>query len=198
MHGLHEGPFEIARSKKEMNILFLGRSDSKIYEYLLLVEDTVLFEDNPIKSEFIKQNRIDFLVSHGYWHIIKKDVLDLLPRKSINLHIALLPWNRGADPNLWSVIEETPPGVTIHYIDEGIDTGPIIAQKYVPFQPGDTLKTSYDRLQSEMYELFKREWPNIKQGQCTQVGSYHQMKDKKRIEHLLVRGWDTPVELLGK
>ncbi len=51
----------------------------------------------------------------------------------INLHISFLPWNRGAHPNFWSFYDDTPKGVTIHLIDEGIDTGAIIYQKEITF-----------------------------------------------------------------
>ncbi|MCL0081308.1 hypothetical protein M1N64_03665 [Peptococcaceae bacterium] len=49
--------------------------------------------------------------------------MDKFQGRAINLHISFLPWNRGADPNFWSFIENAPVGVSIHYLDEGIDTG---------------------------------------------------------------------------
>ena len=47
----------------------------------------------------------------------------------INLHISYLPYNRGSYPNYWSFKENTPNGVSIHHIDDGIDTGPVLVQK---------------------------------------------------------------------
>src|SRR4051812_27787613 len=64
----------------------------------------------------------DFLVSYGYRHIIGADILAQFPRRAVNLHISYLPWNRGSDPNLWSLLDGTPTGVTIHYLEAGIDT----------------------------------------------------------------------------
>eukprot|EP00392_Amoebophrya_sp_AT5.2_P019205 g19951.t1 len=67
------------------------------------------------------QHAFDYCVSYGYRHIIRTPVIEgMFDRKRIiNLHISYLPYNRGADPNLWSILERTPPGVTIHHIDEG-------------------------------------------------------------------------------
>ena len=55
-------------------------------------------------------------------------------KKIINLHIGYLPYNRGAHPNFWSFMDNTPTGVTIHEIDKNIDTGKIIYQKIVDFE----------------------------------------------------------------
>jgi len=147
----------------------------------------------------------DFIVSYGYRHIIKTDVLLKFYRKAINLHISLLPWNRGADPNFWGIFEDTPKGVTIHYIDEGLDTGDIIVQKEVELEINDTFRSSYERLSEEIEKLFLLNWENIKyqkikvKPQIKESGSFHYGKDKKPFEYLLHKGWDTPViELLGK
>src|SRR5690606_983365 len=76
----------------------------------------------------------DLLVSFGYRHILKD-----LSVPAVNIHISMLPWNRGADPNFWSWLDHTPKGVTVHLMDQGIDTGPIIAQREVAFGFGQTL-----------------------------------------------------------
>ena len=160
------------------------------------------FTADPLDPEAVRHGRPEFLVSHGYRHIIKPDVLALVPDRAINLHIAYLPWNRGADPNLWSWIEDTPKGVTIHYIDENVDTGDIIAQREVEFEHGETLASSYARLQAEMLRLFVEQWPLIRTGECERgpqqgAGSMHRLADRARVEHLLVAGWDTPVTALA-
>jgi methionyl-tRNA formyltransferase len=149
----------------------------------------------------IREWRPDSIISYGYRHIIKKDVLSILERPIINLHISYLPWNRGADPNFWSLLENTPRGVTIHYIDEGIDTGDIIAQEEVVFAPDDTLATSYRKLQETVQDLFKAHCQSILNGTVPCVpqkedGSFHRSKDKEAYAHLLIKGWDTPIAIL--
>ena len=148
-----------------MKILVLGAPNQKISGILREDGHHVLEKETPIDVQFLKEKKIDFAVSYGYRHIIKSNVLHHLKDRIINLHISYLPWNRGADPNLWSFLEDTPKGVTIHYVDEGIDTGDIIAQKEVVFEQGEqTLSTTYARLQDEMMLLFKSNWPLISSG----------------------------------
>lgn len=133
---------------------------------------------------------------------MKKDILDIFPDRAINLHISYLPWNRGADPNFWSFVDDTPKGVTIHYLDEGVDTGDIIVQEAIYFDVArETLTTSYDHLQFAIQELFKRNWQNIKSLKCQRkkqagAGSLHKVKDMLELSYLLTDGWNTPVSAL--
>src|SRR5687768_13309593 len=74
---------------------------------------------------------IDFVVSFGYRYIIPARYIDHYRGRMVNIHISLLPWNRGSDPNFWSWFDRTPKGVSIHAIDPGIDTGDVLAQREV-------------------------------------------------------------------
>ena len=160
-------------------------------------------EDPPLTVEYAKD--YDFLVSHGYRHIIKPEILALFPDKAINLHIGYLPWNRGVDPNLWSFLDDTPKGVTIHHIDEGIDTGDIIYQEKVDMEFTYSLRTAYERLQDALEDLFyyKPNKDSIFNGTAPRTpqsgkGSYHCAKDKEQYQHLLTDGWDTKIRDLIK
>ncbi len=182
-------------------VLFLGPSDSPLLHFLRDVEDHVVTTSERITPQFLDENKIELIVSYGYRHLIKKDVLDKLPSRVVNLHVSLLPWNRGADPNFWSLVEGTPKGVTIHYVDVGLDTGDIIVQKEVAFSEGETLKTSYHKLQAEIQHLFKQNWEEIRFGKCRRIkqqgeGTFHYAKDKEGLLKLLADGWDTPVSIL--
>ena len=157
----------------------------------------------PLDVDFLEEQGIDFAVSYRYRHILKKEVIEHLQGRIINLHISFLPWNRGADPNIWSFLEDTPKGISIHFIDEGLDTGDIIVQKTVKFDArGETLATTYKKLNKEILWLFAEQWPLIMSGKSerqAQVleGSYHRLRDKDRYLYLLAeKGWDTPVEKL--
>jgi len=187
-----------------MRVLLLGPSRPELMEFLLSFGDQVVNTEEPLTSNSKYLEDIDFIISYGYRHILKKEVLGKFYRKAINLHISLLPWNRGSDPNLWSFLEDTPKGVTIHYIDYGIDTGDILAQQEVEYQPDDTLRTSYQRLSKAIEDLFRQVWPEIRAGKRKSYpqpkgGSYHRTSDRAKFEHLLTKGWDTPVAvLIGK
>ncbi len=187
-----------------MKILLLSPYRENVIRFLELDENEVITteENISLSSEVIQG--IDFVISYGYRHILKEDLIRLFPNKIINIHISLLPWNRGSDPNLWSFLENTPKGVSIHYVNLGVDTGDILVQEEVLFTEDDTLKTSYYRLTATAFELFKKNWNDIKREKIaaksqTKNGSFHRLKDRKKYEYLLDRGWDTPVRnLIGK
>jgi methionyl-tRNA formyltransferase len=186
-----------------MKVLFLGPPDSLVLDFLKSSEGNVVQTMEPIDELFFDEHPVDLLVAHGYRHIIKPSVLDRFPRRAVNLHISYLPWNRGADPNLWSFIENTPKGVSIHYLDAGIDTGDIIAQRLVEFGAGETLRTTYGRLQAEIAQLFAEHWSRICAGtghaiKQTGTGSFHRVADHNKVARMLTKGWDTPIEHLEK
>jgi len=187
-----------------MTILLLGPPRDNLISRLESLGDNVITTEERLNSESGILDNVDFLVSYGYRYILKKDLLSRFQDKVINLHIAYLPWNRGADPNLWSVLEDTPKGVTIHYIDEGIDTGTIIVRRPVAMRSDDTLKTMYVRLSREIEGIFLDMWPSIKLGQCEGAaqehgGSYHRKRDRAKYASILTQGWNTPVnQIIGK
>ena len=76
----------------------------------------------------------------------------------VNLHNGFLPWNRGAHPNVWPIVDGSPAGVTLHQMDEGIDTGPILAQDWIPTDAHDTAETLYRRLDDAAFRLFTDHW----------------------------------------
>lgn len=177
-----------------MRVLFLGPPGSPILR-ILEQYDEVEQTMEPIKPA---GPRPGLIVSYGYTHILDSDVLDWVGGDAINLHISLLPWNRGCDPNLWSILESTPSGVSIHFMDAGIDTGDLIAQREVSFTGEDTLRRCYDRLQAEIQKLFGECWPDIRSGRSLRTpqprgGSFHLEADKDEFAHLLTQGWDTPI-----
>lgn len=188
-----------------MKVLILGPSPSPLTPIVRQSGHDVIETPEPIDARFITKNNVDFLISYGCRFIIRNDVLSLLPDRAINLHISFLPWNRGADPNLWSFLEDTPKGVTIHYLDEGLDTGDIISQVELHFnEETETLATTYEALSNEIVRLFKETWPGVAVGKCPRIpqpagGSCHRTADRSKYSHLLTRGWDTPVRsLIGR
>lgn len=134
-------------------ILFLGydRSETNIIDSLIKENCNVDHTDKEITAI----NGYDFAISYGYRHILKKEIIKNSKCPIFNLHISYLPFNRGAHPNFWSFYDKTPSGVTIHIMDEGIDTGPIVAQKYVNFKKkDDTFSKTYEVLKCELEKLF--------------------------------------------
>ena len=149
-----------SNSNPRSNILFLGydRSETVIIDKLIEKKCSVWHT----KEEFQKiKGNLDLIISFGYRHIIKKDILnENIP--ILNLHISYLPWNRGAHPNFWSFFDDTPKGVSIHLIDEGIDTGDILFQRNINFEKSEkTFSRTYKRLKKEIEKLFIDKIDNI-------------------------------------
>ncbi|MEW6410568.1 MAG: formyltransferase family protein [Nitrospirota bacterium] len=147
-----------------MKILFLGGNMAKgLADWLEQQGETVIYREDKVTIDDLIQISPDMVASYNYKYLISQKIIEHVKGNAINLHISLLPWNKGAYPNIWSFLEDTPKGVTIHYIDEGVDTGDIIVQKEVFIDENtETLKSSYEILHREIQTLFKENWSMIK------------------------------------
>lgn len=183
-----------------MKILFLGPSESSLVNFLQNLKNEVVVFEEKLNEEIIKEINPDWVISYGYRHILSNPIIDFVYPKIINLHISLLPWNRGADPNLWSFVDNTPKGVSIHLLTKGVDTGDILVQKEVVF--GDiekqTLGSTYLLLKQEIELLFIKNWEKIKNQelipfQQSGKGSYHNSIDKNKIVQFIPHGYETKV-----
>ena len=179
-----------------MRILFLGYKDCKLHNFLKTKYPTLQTEN---KLVFDYAKHFDYIISFGYKHIIDKQIIDLFQTNIINLHISYLPFNKGYHPNFWSFKDNTPKGVTIHLIDEGIDTGDILIQKEITFvKEEDTLSKTYNRLIEEIQDLFIENCDNILNGNLKPKkqkgkGTFHYKKDLQKYKNLLTKEWDTKI-----
>jgi len=104
----------------------------------------------------------DFIFSFQCRRILTKDLIDIPKYGVINLHFAMLPKYGGCYPISWALLNgEKTAGVTLHYIDEGIDTGDIIAQEPVDIGDNETARELFDKCMDFGLELFKKELQNI-------------------------------------
>jgi len=145
--------------------------------------------NEPETVKKIKRLKPDIILSVCFGYILKSEIIKIPPLGAINLHTAYLPYNRGANPNVWSIVDGTPAGVTLHYINSGTDTGDIIAQKEVPGDWFDTGITLYKKLEEEAFKLFQQTWPDIKSGRIKRKkqrgkGSFHWVKDLEKIDRI--------------
>lgn len=113
----------------------------------------------------IRELGADVALAMFFSYIIKEPVLSLFPDGIINLHPSYLPYNRGSYPVVWAILEGTPAGATLHYLDAGVDTGPIIEQVRVPVEPTDTGQTLHNRCQKACVDLFAAWWPRYLDGE---------------------------------
>ncbi len=114
--------------------------------------------DESAESNYVaalREARVDLVVLAGFMRILKGGFLAAFPRRVINIHPALLP----AFPGLASWKQALDHGVkvtgcTVHWVDQGIDTGRIIAQQAVPVLDGDTGETLHERIQQAERVLY--------------------------------------------
>jgi methionyl-tRNA formyltransferase len=96
--------------------------------------------NDPAFLHFLREQDVDLVVSIACPQIVREELLGCPPEGVINIHGALLPKYRGKLPSFWVLANgEEKTGVTVHYMNQELDDGPIIVQKEVPIQSGDTL-----------------------------------------------------------
>lgn len=110
----------------------------------------------------LKKLQPELVVSYNYSYLIKEEMIKYMKGNIVNLHISYLPWNRGVSPNLWSFIDNTPKGVTIHQVSAEFDKGKILYQKQCFFDPEtETFETAYQKLNQAVTTLFMEKWEEI-------------------------------------
>lgn len=123
---------------------------------------------------YLKGLNIDAAVVSSFNYKIPKELLDVPKHGFINIHPSLLPKYRGGNPYSTVIINgEAETGVTLHFMDEGFDTGDIITQRKVPISPIETMGTLFNRLNllgmqmlvGVLTDLEKGDLPRYKQPQ---------------------------------
>jgi phosphoribosylglycinamide formyltransferase-1 len=97
-------------------------------------------ERDLVMATWLEEHGVELVVLAGYMHLLTEPFLRRFPGRVVNVHPSLLPAFPGAhaiDDALAAGVETT--GVTVHIVDEGLDTGPVIAHEAVPLEPRDTL-----------------------------------------------------------
>lgn len=184
----------MSQPKIKKSVLFLGYDNKQT----ILIDELIKKDCNVFcfKNKVENFENYDLVISFGYRHIIKKEIIEKTKIPIINLHISYLPWNRGSHPNFWSFFDETPSGVSIHLVDSGIDTGPIIAQKVVILESLKmNFRESYAILIDEIEKLFLKNIDQIINKSFTlkypeEKGSYHSKSDLPKS----FGGWDTNIK----
>jgi phosphoribosylglycinamide formyltransferase-1 len=108
-------------------------------------------------AEWLQSRRVDLVVCAGYMHLFRKPFFDYYGGRIINTHSAPLPEFPGAHPIedvLAAGVPET--AATVHYVDEGMDTGPVIAVERVPVEPDDTVESLRERVKAVEHRLLPR------------------------------------------
>lgn len=106
----------------------------------------------------------DFLLSFQAAPILRAPLIETALVAALNLHYGPLPRYRGVSPIAWALLNgEQTHGVTLHRIDPGIDSGPIVDGRSVPIEPTDTGRSLYDRCVDAGIALFRDAWPRVRE-----------------------------------
>lgn len=103
----------------------------------------------------LREAEVEIVVLAGFMRMLKEPMLGAFPRRIINIHPSLLPQFAGLEAWKQAVAAGVATtGVTVHYVDSGMDTGEIIAQREVPVLPGDTPESLHARIQVIEHQLY--------------------------------------------
>jgi phosphoribosylglycinamide formyltransferase 1 len=103
----------------------------------------------------LRREEVDLVVLAGYMRLLKAPMLEAFPRRMINIHPSLLPKFRGLEAWRQALVAgESITGCTVHFVDEGMDSGEIIAQAKVPILADDSPESLHARIQQAEHRLY--------------------------------------------
>lgn len=167
-----------------MDCVFFGRGKvaERCFDHLKGLPVTLLPQ--------VMKAKADLWVSVHYPRIFTKREIALPKLGIVNVHNSYLPWNRGAHACTWALVDETPHGATMHWIDDGVDTGPILLQRRVSVEPTDTTESLYEKTAEVELDIFKIGMDMILSGNLRKIpqpmgGSFHYKRDFDRLVRAL-------------
>jgi phosphoribosylglycinamide formyltransferase-1 len=159
----------VASDVRDAGILAIGRAHRAHSKYVYPGESRAKLDPDSERNivNLLQQEHVELVVLAGFMRIVGPQLLAAFPRRIVNIHPSLLPKHRGL--RAWDqalAAGDRVAGCTVHYVDEGVDTGEIIAQAEVDVLPGDTPDSLHARIQEaehalypEVIEFFARERP---------------------------------------
>jgi len=176
-------------TKRSLHLKFVATSQRDLSPYepkiAKICQDQkikILRKTNTSNQEFIdnlKKFQIDLVILAWWPNIIKSKAIKAAKIGWVNLHPSLLPYGKGKHAYYWSIVDGTLFGVSIHFIDQGIDTGPVLFQRQVSVAITDTGESLYQKGVKEVIKLFKQNYSKIvnlqfkPKQQDSRHGSYH-------------------------
>jgi len=131
---------------------------------------TVTDPNEPVCEQVLKAVRPDVIVFTG-GGLIRKNILSIPRLGVMNCHSAILPRFRGMDVVEWTILEDALQdpglGLTLHFMDSGVDTGPLLARYRLDTRPGDTIASVRRRLEPHMVELVMDGLRGLRDGTLT-------------------------------
>ena len=179
----------------------------KIKKNLKLKKNKIIILNKKISKRNLRKIesiRPDYILLIFWPHLLPVSLIRIPSYGCVNLHIGYLPYNRGKNANVWPIIDQTPAGVSMHYIDNNIDSGDIISQTKVKVHITDNGKSLYNRLVKSCLPLFRSTWKNliskkiIRKKQKINHGSIHYSKDFKKLNYINLNKKLYPLDLINQ
>ncbi len=129
-------------------------------------------ERDLVMATWLEEHSVELVVLAGYMHLLTKPFLDRFPGAVVNVHPSLLPQFPGTnaiEDALEAGVETT--GVTVHRVDEGVDTGPVIRQERVPVEPRETLTERIHAVEHRLLPAVVRELLQAASGNLSLAGN---------------------------
>ncbi len=121
--------------------------------------------NDPEPTEQMRRLRPDIVFCVGWTQLLRKPILGIPSIGCIGFHASLLPRYRGRAPVNWAIINgERETGNTMMFLDEGVDTGDIVAQRRFPIEEYDTCATIYDKVAESEVDMLREIMPLMQQG----------------------------------
>jgi formyltetrahydrofolate-dependent phosphoribosylglycinamide formyltransferase len=114
-------------------------------------------ERDAAMADWLEEHDVDLVVCAGFMHLLRPNFLERFPGRIVNTHSAPLPEFPGAHPIedvLAAGVPET--AATVHFVDEGVDAGPVIAAERVPVRKEDTVETLRERVKTAEHRLLPK------------------------------------------
>lgn len=157
----------------------IEKYDERIGTFLKNKQIKYIFCNNVNKKnakEFIKSLNPYLIVVMGWRTIIPSEILDLPKGGCVAVHESLLPFYRGFSPVNWAIINgEKESGVSLFYLDKGIDNGDIIAQEKIKIGPDDTAYDLYKKTTKASIEIFFKYLPLLKNAKAPRIKQNEKM-----------------------
>jgi phosphoribosylglycinamide formyltransferase-1 len=171
------------------NAYAIERAKTHGIEYLIIRPKEFSSKDNfYLKvAEELKKRNVGLVVLAGFMRIVGKPLIDAFPNRIMNIHPALLP----AFPGLHGQRQACEYGVkisgcTVHFVDEGMDTGPIIIQAAVPVYHGDTEETISERILKLEHKIYPEAIRLFSEGRLEVDGRMVKIKENASFDNALV------------
>lgn len=179
-----------------MKVAYFGYGDdiSRLRAFLEANHDVSSFDVDEDLSCVADPADFDLIVSFGYRKIFSEDFILRCKKPPINIHLSYLPFNKGAHPIFWAFYDNTPLGVSIHFIDSGIDTGELLLRHQLVKNSAVTFRMLWHDLIAIATELFIDNFDmlvkvtpgNYSLRNGGESGSYHRTSELP----MGFRGWD--------